>query len=529
MGRKGSLDKYAIEWDKTENKFLIIPKYRNGKTTPKFGLGNAELRLNPNHLPTKILKILTGESENTKLLPVSPISAKGMKRWEISLSAGAMIHKLITGYKGTTAEARYYEAHTHKLLYHNIDKEIKAGGRMIRHEEHTTLIVPPYINGEIRGSQASGARFRKDNVWGAGALITIQGEEAVAYTSDLLGVITEARRFGKEGDAIPVEAIAREGFDIQQQDLGTHFGSFMIRYSDGTVRLKSAIYDIPSERQLLYSGVGRLTEHGVYFTTGNYYKSSIGNTAALPFLSKKNHKFIISVIECQTGDALIEAENGGLRVTTPFGNSHKFNDNTIIAGVVSSSSGEYIITGTKGEYVVICVTDNVPDIECEYFGSLAVFTTPVNTVYVGVNGSTLYEGCPSPIATYDRWACAESSWAGYGETGHVVGGSASGGLTCVLEPSTKGGEVFKGYCPCYVVDGELHIMKKVGNFDVVEADTDGIIDLLYAGNHINKVAVCKTNELRYFINGRIGGFNFSFEGSNIEEIAPTDISELYSK
>jgi hypothetical protein len=69
MNRPRDFYDHVVTWDSSERKIYIRPKHSDGTTTRRFGLGNALIRINTKHPPTKIVKKITGDSDVKKIAP----------------------------------------------------------------------------------------------------------------------------------------------------------------------------------------------------------------------------------------------------------------------------------------------------------------------------------------------------------------------------------------------------------------------------------------------------------------------------
>lgn len=90
---------HFVTWDDELNKVTVTPQYRNASASIRFGLGDAVIQLNMDHLPPKIVAPITGETTKDGISPTSPF---GLKRWFAMPSNITSIPKTITGFNGWT-------------------------------------------------------------------------------------------------------------------------------------------------------------------------------------------------------------------------------------------------------------------------------------------------------------------------------------------------------------------------------------------------------------------------------------------
>jgi len=125
MGRKRDYSKYKIEVLASEKKIKITPRYASKAATPLFGLGNATIRLNLDHLPEKIVKPITGESNGSGLIPPD---GKKVASWNVFLGSVHTETKNIEDSYGSEKSITYPVSDETKSFWEKSDSEIKKNG-----------------------------------------------------------------------------------------------------------------------------------------------------------------------------------------------------------------------------------------------------------------------------------------------------------------------------------------------------------------------------------------------------------------
>jgi len=530
MGRpkKGTTGDYFAEWDSDKRTFRLIAKGRVTKT-PIFALGNATIRLDPNNLPEKILKQITGESKNTRFLPVDTTY---LNRWETAVASVEVIRRSVRGFKGTTATLKYPEARSFSLYHYENVVDIKPNGR-------TTATTSGGVTnfGEtsdpMSGVQGSLIPMDKNGTYydDMGVVATVKNGVVDVYGRDLYGVFYKWGSIGTVDGAVPVEAIA-----------GYYYGANLgakVRFNDGTVR-KYYMAQGPVQTGETLHGVARITKHGEYYATSRCYKTGPGNTGVAQFLSnRKDQNFIISVFEGQYADALIVAEEGRIRVVFPSGSSKTFAGDTPIAKVFFSSAGDFVVTGTDGDYVMHQVTEDGGGLEipCEDCGFISLHQRDVGKVVLGGYSDAPPVG--GALRTYDKWRFVRSEWVGVGQTGHVVEEEGDSGWWH-LEPEEVGGYIQFMEAPYYVADGKTHVLlcrsqnypfygpgELTGEEAVITAaEGHAALDTVYRASPKNKVNLSAI-DAKYFISGEANGIFFNYAENPRVRYTPETVDNLY--
>lgn len=100
---------HYVTWDDSLHKVTVYPMHPNASRTIHFGIGNAVIVLNLDHLPEKIVKPITGETTKEGITPTSPF---GLKRWFAAPTNITQKQKTITGFDGWSATINIPEADT---------------------------------------------------------------------------------------------------------------------------------------------------------------------------------------------------------------------------------------------------------------------------------------------------------------------------------------------------------------------------------------------------------------------------------
>jgi len=569
MGRPGkkkvTLDDYFAEWDSERRVFRITPKKSAGgrQTTPTFGLGDATIRLNVGHLPEKILKQITGESKNTRLLPVDTTH---LNRWEVAIASIGIVRKEVVGFKKRKATLKYPEARGFSLYHYENVVDIKPNGRVPVYPGDGSSTNFAEVWDPPSGAQASVTPMGRDGTFDVQPdnryLATVKNGKVDVYMRSMYGEIYWIGSIGTaKNGAVPVEVAVSDTIHWFR-------GPVKVRFSDGTARRYVVAYTESKPREydpkvfpldpLDYDpeyppkGVARITAHGEYYATRKFYKTGQGNTGVAQFLSnKKDQNFIISVIEGQYGDVLIVAEEGRMRVIFPSGASKVFAGDTPIAKVFFSSAGEFVVTGTEGDYVMHQIVKEGKGlrIPCEDCGFISLFQTPITKVV-----ASGYSDAPpvgGQLKTYGKWSFVPSIWSGSGETGHVVGDNREGGWWH-LDPAEEGGALQFMEAPYYVVDGKTHILKcestnypfygpgklvqKDGYYSdpldaavkltITAEEGHEALDTIYSASPNDKVNLSAL-DAKYFISGEMVGIFFNYGDNPRVKYGPGNVDRLY--
>jgi len=123
MGRRNYGD-HEIIVDPDNRTITIKPHYPTANITPKFGLGNATIRLNLDHLPEKIVRPITGESTGSGLIPPD---GKKLPSWEVHVHGMKEAVKTVTG-KNMSRDIHYPEADGTESYAVNRDEAIEENG-----------------------------------------------------------------------------------------------------------------------------------------------------------------------------------------------------------------------------------------------------------------------------------------------------------------------------------------------------------------------------------------------------------------
>jgi hypothetical protein len=116
---------YRITVDPFGRTFTIKPHYvEHGHATPSFGLGNATIQLNLNHLPEKAVRKITGESTASGLIPPD---GKKLSSWEAYVTGVDNVSETLTVKNGSST-IHYPRASETESYAVNKDEAIEENG-----------------------------------------------------------------------------------------------------------------------------------------------------------------------------------------------------------------------------------------------------------------------------------------------------------------------------------------------------------------------------------------------------------------
>jgi len=483
-GRK--VTDYIVKWVNGNRQLVIRPKRYAPSDTPIFGLGNATIRLDMNNLPKKVLKKITGETTNNKLVPVLPTR---LHRWTVSLSSIGAVVKDITGFNGSTAKFKYFEAADFEMHHHEVEAQVMHEDRRWGDGQSAYAFcngygsVFPFFVWQfgIRGIQASGdipwELFYKNEIAGEynkipGTMLglsIIKDGRVAGYNSMHFGNLEKSFEIGEIDGAVPVE--------VSSGSINEQFSNIyaFIRFSDGSLKRKGFAAETyndspPVELTNVDDNVARITRFGTYYYTGEYYKAGPGNTAVVPFLSDgKGNDFILSVFENYFGDSLLVLENGRVAAVAASGATKHFPLDTKIENIVSTNGGDFVVTGSYGNYTVYEMTGKIPPIQCEDFGGIHISSKPPSSFSLwGQNGQRPFPELPVSGASIFEQCLGGSEWSTTGNrpgVGSVVGGDVyhKGDIRWKAKAPDEGGDYYpRGVYPFYVKNGKTHVLRLMG-------------------------------------------------------------------
>lgn len=465
--KRGRIGDYIVEWDDVSRKFFIKPKSPAGgeNTTPKFSLGNADLILNIGSLSgnNKVVKVLTGETNAKKLLPVPSLH---LPRWEVSIRSVYRRDEKVTGINGTNVRVNWMEANGFLMDVYENSVKLSAGGDAYCYWRMTDIPSVAGVSDKKAIAASQAAALPRDSTFYAenSFLGVINNGIAELWTmgqgggGDRLSYRKSVSAHPSDRNSYPVEVTA---FKMN------HIGSCSAPYGNG-LRIRFSNGDVYTYGEVLEefdpdvfkgcSNAARITMRKVYKPTGMFYKSGIGDAGVVPFLSDENgNDFIITVFEEMEGDTIVIMRENGIFVIFPSGLEYHLDGTKTLVKAFKMRSWSFVLLADGSETVLYRVKphNNLERIAaCDYAGSIV--TWPAG------NGAPPIGGFPEDIpakgcgAEHYQWIFNTSPWSGAGQTGHVVGDNGSGWWHLYTKKSPGYDPDF--YSLYYVVDGKIHVL-----------------------------------------------------------------------
>jgi len=514
MGRpkKGRAGEYIVTWLADQRKFLLKPKSTRGaRTTPFFGLGNAVIKIDLAHFPNKVIRRITGESKNTRLVPVDIF---WLNKWEVHVGPLKKRTVLIEDDEKKKARLVFNEAEDFVLTNREKDQEVRFGGTTHESCDLASTLIPYYREGDKgyeywRARQLSSTSSPLDECCAYGRLfVSINDNGVWAHGMDFNGKFFADNPVGfrKGGDEKEAAVIEGGYFEI------------IVRYGDGTAI--SGRYWGEDVVRKKHHNIVRVTSRNIYTLPphGTGYKIGTGDAAVMPFISNGENEFIISVFETVYGDAIVYIDGDDTMIEFPNGETVKYTLNekivNIYAGVVGIWRYEYYVVTDDGSGVVVSrhyktMKPILSGTEIGYIFSWTEFAS--NGLSVFRRGDQTPWGTPDAPQRYYSWTKHEmAGWTGWGATGTVVGGPDMDYYWKSHEPDTP--HLLWNRTAHYVYterenETKLFVQhirsEKLEETPIACGDSEGVMGVIEAVRGDQRGYLAQSKVPRYFLDGGI--------------------------